>query len=395
MTLLPWTIYWLITGAVLVSLLGIMIVNLLVLPSIKEYAQQNIEVPAVAVLVPARNEEANIEGCLRSLLAQDYANFQVWLYDDASSDSTGAIARLIAHEDKSRGKLYVVSGSGEPPAGWLGKANACHEMYLAMLEHSSPDYLLFTDADVRFGPKCLGQAIATAQKLNSGLLSIFPRQITGSWAERLAVPTLLHWTVYQFLPLPLAMWARSGPAFAAANGQFMLFTHQAYKALGGHTAIRDEILEDVALARATKQAGYSTILADGRGHVWTRMYNGSHEVWEGYSKNAFAFFGYSPPLLFAGIAVLLLLYVLPVILLLYGAVTEQTGIILPAAGAYVLGVIPRLLIAFRFRYRPADALLHPLSVMLMVLIDLNSLRWWITGKSTWKGRKYEGLGKHG
>ena len=284
-------------------------VNLRVLPTTTDYMPLLAAQPSVAVLIPARNEAANIEACLRSLLAQDYPNLQIWLYDDQSTDDTAAIARGVASTTEQP-TIHVVEGTSPPPPGWLGKANALHNLYAAVRAELDPDYVLFTDADVTFEPTAVSQAVATAIAWRAGLLSIFPRQIVLTLAERLAVPIALHWTVYNFLPLPVAFNTKI-PAFAAANGQFMLFTREAYDSCGGHAAVRDNILEDVSLARAVKQAGHRAILADGGSTIYTRMYKGAGEVWSGYSKNAYAFFGYNPLLLIVGVVVLMALYVFP------------------------------------------------------------------------------------
>ena len=383
--------YHLVILAVLLSLLGILIVNLWMLPRIQRFRAPHPDAPLVAVLVPARDEEANIEACLVSLLAQDYPDFEVWVYDDASTDRTKEITSHIASQ--SHGRLRVVHGHTGPPPGWLGKANACHQLYAAIREQASPDYLLFTDADVTLQPGALGQAVGAAQQLDAGLLSIFPMQITGSLAERLAVPILLHWTVYTFLPLPIAHSQRSSPAFAAANGQFMLFRREAYEALGGHEAVRSEILEDVALARATKRAGYKAILADGGTLVRTRMYRGAREVWNGYSKNAYTFFGYSPIFLAIGVLALIALYIAPVIFMVMGGVLGDWLLFGVAFAQYLLAVSARLLLSLRFGYRALDAFLHPLAIIYVIAIELNSMRWAVTGRSAWKGRSYRSLGR--
>ncbi|MDQ5826103.1 MAG: glycosyltransferase family 2 protein [Chloroflexota bacterium] len=383
--------YHTIILAVLLALLGILVVNLRVLPRIERFHPRPAGVPHVAVLVPARNEEANIEACLVSLLAQDYPSFEVWVYDDASADRTGEIVDRLAA--RSSGRLRVVHGRTEPPQGWLGKANACHQLYAAMREQTSPGYVLFTDADVTVLPGALSHAVGAAQQLDAGLLSIFPMQTTGSFAERLAVPILLHWTVYTFLPLPLAHSRRSGPAFAAANGQFMLFRREAYEAFGGHAAVRSEILEDVALARATKRAGYRAVLADGGPLVRTRMYRGSREVWNGYSKNAYAFFGYSPMFLAIGLLALTAPYIAPVAFMAVGVLSGDWLLSGVALTQYLLGVGARLLLSFRFGYSALDAFLHPVAIIYVIAIELNSMRWAITGKSAWKGRSYSSLGR--
>jgi chlorobactene glucosyltransferase len=395
-------IYQLLVLSVLMALLGIVITNLIVLPRLVDFSpvgagatlQEDISDdirgateprPLVAVLVPARNEEANIEACLLSLFGQDYPNMQVWLYDDASTDGTARIAAMLA--GLAEGWLRVVTGTGDPPAGWLGKANACHRLYGAMRAQIQPDYVLFTDADVRFAPSAVSHAVVAAQAQGAGLLSVFPQQVTVTWAERLAVPILLHWAVYMFLPLPLAFSPRTGPAFAAANGQFMLFTRKAYEACGGHTSVKSEVLEDVALARAVKRAGHRALLADGGPLIHTRMYGSAGEVWQGYSKNAYAFFGYSPFFLAIGMLTLTVLYLLPLPFALYSALsTQHSALTYVALAQYGAAVLGRLLLAAKFGYRIWDALLHPVAIVFLIAIALNSMRWSLTGKGAWKGR---------
>ena len=382
--LTPTYIYAVVTLAVLLVFLGIVAVNLRVLPTTTAYQPAPGGQPSVAVLLPARNEASNIEACLQSLLQQNYENITIWVYDDDSDDDTLAITKRLAHS-----KLRVVEGKGMPPTGWLGKANALHRLYELVRAESEPDYLLFTDADVQFEPEAVSRAVFTAQAWNAGLLSIFPRQKLGTFAERLAVPTMLHWTVYNFLPLPIAFARGSGPAFAAANGQFMLFRREAYEACGGHQAVRSQILEDVALSRAVKASGHRAVLADGGPTVCTRMYNGPGEVWRGYSKNAYAFFGYKPYFLALGVLVLLSLYVLPLPL---AAVAFLGGDVLLGAlfvAQYLIAVQTRLLLAVRFAYPLLDCFLHPLSVLFMAAIQVNSLVWAITGRGAWKGRGIE------
>ncbi len=376
--------------SILVAFLAIVLVNMAVLLRLDEgrraegNGRQLTPQPSLAVLVPARNEEINIEACLSSLLAQDYPNLEIWLYDDASTDRTAEIAAGIQSAIRNpQSAIHIVRGTVAPPAGWLGKAHACYRLYQAMRAESEPDYVLFTDADVRFEPQAVSRAIATAQRSESGLLSIYPRQIMVSWFERLLVPMLSHWAVYDFLPLPLAFSPKTGPAFAAANGQFMLFKREVYEAIGGHESVRSQVLEDVGLAREVRKAGFRALLADGGPHVRTRMYQGAGEVWEGYSKNAYAFFDYSPFFLAIEIVLLLLFYLLPPVL----AISYQlSGIGFVFAAQYATAVLTRLVLAIRFKDRLLDTLLHPVAVLCLIAVEINSMVWAMTGRGAWKGR---------
>jgi hypothetical protein len=255
-----------------------------------------------------------------------------------------------------------------------------------MRERSSPDYVLFTDADVRFEPRAVSAAVAIAARERAGLLSIFPRQEIGSLAERVVVPLMMHWTGYTLLPLPAAHTLRSGPAFAAANGQFMLFTREAYEAAGGHSAVRDSILEDVSLARAVKRARHRAVLADTGPMVRTRMYRGAGEVWKGYSKNAYAFFGYSPLLLLLGVAAILAVYVTPPVLAAWAFFAGETWAAWAFVGAYLAAVAGRVALSLRFSYPVLDAFLHPAAMLSLIAIAINSMVWAHTGRGAWKGR---------
>jgi chlorobactene glucosyltransferase len=386
----PLGVYHAVVLSFLLALFGLLLVNMRVLPDIRRYPPPAAPgAPFVSVLVPARDEAANIEACIRGLLASDYPAFEVVALDDHSSDGTGAILARLAAADA---RLRVLLG-GQLLPGWLGKANACRQLAAA----ARGDLLLFTDADVRHAPALIGHAVATLAAHGDGLLSIFPDQITRTLAERLIVPLMQHFAVYVLLPLPLMTRLRA-PSFAAANGQFLLFRRDAYLACGGHAAVRANVLEDVGLARAVKAAGYRIALADGNGLVACRMYGSAGEVWAGFSKNLFAFFNRSWLFLSAALAACLILWVLPPL----WALVALLGLLSPPAGTsmstsvllvalplaqYALAVLTRLVLARRFGARPLDTLLHPLSVALLLAISINSARQSRRGGVTWKGRR--------
>ncbi|HUS14486.1 MAG TPA: glycosyltransferase [Chloroflexia bacterium] len=367
-------------------LLGVLLLNMAVLPDLRRYPPPALaDAPLVSVLVPARNEAANIEACVRGLLASNYPAFEVLVLDDESTDGTAAILAPLAAADP---RLRVLGGTPLPP-GWMGKAHACAQLASA----ARGALLLFTDADVRHAPALLGHAVAVLRAREAGLLSIFPTQITGSLAERLVVPVMQHFAAYVLLPLPLMTSLRSR-AFAAANGQFLLFGREAYDACGGHAAVRGLVLEDVALARAVKAAGLRIMLANGHGLVACRMYDGATQVWAGFGKNLFAFFNRSWLFLIAAAVVSGALWVLPPIMALAalpGALGQPLGgstwvlVLLPAA-QYGVTVLTRLILAVRCGGRTGDSLLHPLGVAMVLAIAIHSGRLAARGGATWKGR---------
>ncbi|MGI8588937.1 MAG: glycosyltransferase [Chloroflexia bacterium] len=375
----PWLVYQGVVLAVLLSLLGLLLINMAVLPNLRDFPAPSGTrlrpwTPLVSVLVPARDESGNIADCIAGLLAQDYLAFEVLALDDGSTDGTGAILDGLAAADP---RLRVLHGSPLPP-GWLGKAHACRQL----ADAARGELLLFTDADVRHAPAALGHAVALLEARDLGLLSLFPTQVTVSPMERLVVPLMQHFAVYVLLPLPLMTGLRA-PAFAAANGQFMLFRRSAYEAAGGHEGVRAALLEDVALARAVKAAGARIALADGNGLVRCRMYNGAAGVWSGFSKNLFTFFNRSRLFLAVGLAAAVLLWVLPLGVGVWGLWAGDTAVAVVSLAQYAVAVVARLVLARRFGGRVWDALLHPLGVVLLVAIGVNSAR----GGAVWKGRR--------
>ncbi|HLI27649.1 MAG TPA: glycosyltransferase [Chloroflexota bacterium] len=233
--------------------------------------------PAVTVVIPARNEAANIARCVRSVLAQDYPALRVVVVDDNSTDATPQILAALAAADP---RLSVVRGRPLPP-GWTGKNFALAQA--APYLHG--EWVLFLDADTWLEPGAIRAAVLYAAERHLGLLSLVPRQHLLSFWERVLQPVVL---LVIALALPLRRMADPRhPRVAYANGQFLLVRRAAYEKVGGHAARRDAVVEDCALARAVKQAGYRVQLADGRALAHIRMYRGLGELWEGWSKNSF------------------------------------------------------------------------------------------------------------
>ena len=202
-------------------------------------ARQPAQEPKLSILIPARNEAAVIGETVRDLLAQTCLNFELILLDDQSDDGTGRIAAQAAGDDV---RFRLVTGAPLPP-GWLGKNWACHQLSQA----AGGQWLLFADADVRWAPNALLALLSLAQTEQAELLTVWPTQQTESWAERLVVP-LMSFAILCYLPI-LPVHFTHWPAFAAANGQCLLFRREAYDKVGGHTAVRNHVIEDVALAR--------------------------------------------------------------------------------------------------------------------------------------------------
>ena len=334
--------------------------------------------PLVSVLIPARNEAEVITRTVYSLLTQTYPNFEIIVLDDNSADGTADIVRRVADQNS---RLRVVSGASLPK-DWSGKNWACHQLS----QLAQGEILVFTDADVTWAPQALSSLVVEMEQTQADLLTIWPTQQTHSWAERLTVP-LMALVVIGYLPLPLVHFT-PWSTFAAANGQCMAFRRQAYQAIQGHRAVRGEVLEDVTLSRHVKRHGLRLRMVDGAELVNCRMYQDWSAVRDGFAKNILA--GYGGQITFLLLATIFhwLVFLGPWLWLALGwAEADQTGWPFGPLLLIGLGIGIRALTAALTRQRILDALLMPVSVLLMTRIALQAIWWqWRYGGPRWKGR---------
>ncbi len=321
-------------------------------------------VPArVSVLLPARDEAARIGPTLRALLASAHVpSLEIVVLDDASSDGTAEIVEALAADDP---RVRLVRSTDEPPPGWLGKPWACARL----AEHADPasSVLVFLDADVRLAPDGLARTVRLLREAELGFVSPYPRQVADSLGERLVQP-LLQWSWLALLPLRLAEHTPR-PSMAVANGQLLAVDADLYRRSGGHRAVADAVLEDVALARALRAAGGHGGMADGTAVATCRMYEGWSELRDGYAKSLWAAGG-SPATSAAQVSLLLALYCRPDPI------------------AYAAGVASRIISARRTGGRALpDALLHPLSIATYAYLTGLSLVRRQRGEITWKNRR--------
>jgi hypothetical protein len=223
-----------------------------------------------SVIVPARNEETCLGTCLQSLVSQSGVRFEIIVVDDGSTDRTREIARSFP--------AVRVIDAGPLPQGWSGKNNAM----AAGVKVATGEWLLFTDADTFHKPGSLDRAIAEAQDHAAALLSYSPEQEVRGFCEKAVMPVIFAELAATFQP---ALVSDPNSSAAAANGQYILITRQAYQAVGGHAAISASLLEDVALARAVKTSGRTIFFRFGGDAVRTRMYRSFSQLCEGWAKN--------------------------------------------------------------------------------------------------------------
>jgi glycosyltransferase involved in cell wall biosynthesis len=242
-------------------------------------------VPDVSIIIPARNEEANIGACLHSLLAQtgpaqngpeqEGPGFEIIVVDDSSTDRTREIAR-------SFDSVNVISAQSLPQASAEKRSTGKNNALIAGANLARGKWLLFTDADTVHRPGALARAVEEAETESADLLSYSPEQQVVTFTERAVMPVVFSELAAQY---PLHKVRQQGSEVVAANGQYILVRRRAYDAVGGHAAIRSEILEDVALARHFRHSGFRIYFRYGGDAVRTRMYRNWAQLREGWTKN--------------------------------------------------------------------------------------------------------------
>ena len=335
---------------------------------------------SVSILIPVRNEEANVDGAIRAACAQTARTVEVVVLNDGSTDAT---SRILASLQTEYPHLRVVGG--QPlPAGWAGKAWACWQL---ASEHARHDWLLFVDADVRLAPDAAARALAAARTQSVAFLSAFPRQLVPTAGEALLVP-LMYLLLVAYLPMACIRWTRL-PSLSAATGQFMLVRRTAYLAADGHRAVQGTLHDGIKLARRMKAAGFRVGFVDGQDIATCRMYNGFRACWRGFARNAYEALGSS-----AALAIMTTLnvafFVLPFLALPASLLLDGTP--RPAATwamAVSVVLILRTALAWRFRYPWWTTLVTPVAILALIGLQLESaLRHW-TGRSVvWRDRAY-------
>ncbi|MDP4175051.1 MAG: glycosyltransferase family 2 protein [Bacteroidota bacterium] len=368
MTLIFWLIFPFVFAVLIVSLY-----NMLTAPRMLPencFGTEAPGLPLISLLIPARNEEENIARCLELVSKQNYNNLEIIVLNDNSDDRTLEIASGFALADS---RIRIIHGQPlEKP--WLGKNWACHQLS----QNASGSLLLFIDADVRLSPDAVHSAALKMKKYDLGMLSVFPGQIMGSIGEYLIVP-MMNWLLLSFLPLR-KVFTSAGKSFAAANGQFIMMTKEAYAISGGHKAAAAQIVEDMELARKIKMSGLKLMTLLGGNMIRCRMYRNFSDAFTGFSKNFFA--GFKIPAFYFIIMLLMMeaaflypflpaLY-LPEFALLSAMILISRIFISASSGQNIL----------------FNILLHPLQMLLVPVIGINSVFVKRKNKVIWKGRIY-------
>jgi glycosyltransferase involved in cell wall biosynthesis len=370
-------LFWLSAAGLVLTLVAAMMVAVNLLCYRTPPLPRSRGTALVSILIPARDEEGNIASVVDSALASRNVELEVVVMDDHSTDRTAEIVQEIA----SRDPRARVETAPPLPEGWAGKQHACH----ALSKTARGAILVFVDADVKFDPDGVARAVGFLEESDSDLVSGFPRQITGTWMERLVIP-LIHFILLGYLPLP-AMRRSDDESFAAGCGQLFLARRTAYERSGGHAAIRATFHDGLQLPRSFRRAGLATDLFDATKVATCRMYHNAHEVVRGLAKNAHEGMAGKWAIWFWSV-ILFVSYVVPPALVVSGLLTGSRATWWSIAlAATVVGVATSLVLALRFQQSIFGALLHPLGVMILVAIQWYS--WFLrrVGRGVaWKDR---------
>ena len=347
---------------------------------------------SVSVIVPARNEALNIVTCLESLAKTEHSDFEIIVVDDRSDDETADLASSVS---PGRARSIQVIAGEEVPEGWLGKPWACHQASRL----ATGGLLLFTDADTTHGSQLLSRAIVALKEDGADLLTVAGRQLMESFWERLVQPHIFLMMLIRFPDFERI--ARNDRwRDAIANGQYLLFHRAAYEAIGGHEAVRDEVVEDLALAQHVKRAGLQLRVRSAEVDLETRMYRSLGELVEGWSKNIVMgglqsfpphLRPFVPAVSFLGGFGLWL--AAPVVLVAWlfgwiggGGVFVGPGLLTWALSVYAVSAALWSYFSHRMGVLAPYGLLYPLGAVVGSWIFLRS---WVRGSTVeWKGRTY-------
>jgi hopene-associated glycosyltransferase HpnB len=335
--------------------------------------------PSVAAVVPARNEADVIQRSLETLLRQDYpGSFRIVLVDDGSEDGTSLRAAETIQAINSRHRVDILRGSALP-AGWTGKLWALQQGIAFETPPERPDFLLLTDADIGHAPDAVRSLVARAQREGFALVSLMAELSCATWAERFLIPAFVFF--FQML-YPFSWVARKECSTAAAAGGCMLIRREALEQAEGIAAIRSEIIDDCALARRLKKHGKIWLGLTRRARS-LRPYGGFGEIGHMISRSAYAQLRYSPVLLAGTVSGMLLVYVVPLLLVVFATGTAQwTGL----CAWLVMAVAFQPMLRF-YRVSPLWGLALPAIGTAYIMFVVNSaFQVWRGRGGMWKGR---------
>ena len=347
-----------------------------------------VDAALITVCVPARNEERNIRACIEAILAQDYPNLEVTVLDDRSTDRTPEILHELSMQND---RLKVIHGT-DLPKGWAGKPHALYQASAA----AQGDWLCFVDADTFLSPNTLSACHAKAIETRADMFTIMTFQILGSFWEKVVMPIVMTALSVGFSPRRVN---DPNSRDAIANGQFILIKRSVYDAIGGYESVKDQIVEDKAIAEQVKWNGYRLVVANGYAVARTRMYTSLSEMWEGWTKNIYLGLRDRPSLIALGAvgaflalfaAVILPLWpVLGVFWYVRGGGWLALTVVAESLILWMIVIYARARVALAMEISPWYAFTLPLGSAVFAAMMMASTWKVLSGQGIlWKGRRY-------
>ena len=376
-------LYQQIVCILLAAILFNLLLNLRALRKPKSDIELPVPAPLISILIPARNEEANIGVCLESLRQQDYPNFEILVLDDSSTDGTADIVARIASEDS---RVRLLRGQPLPP-GWAGKTFACHQL----AQEARGSWLLFTDADTVHAPAMLRRVLGVALISRAALISGFPYQRTTSIWQKTAMPILFYFMLLCWMPFWWLQRSRCRMP-SVAIGQFLFFSAEEYRSIGGHEAVKSRIVEDVWLGIEVSRHKYRQLTLDLSSLVSCQMYREFGSMWDGITRWLYTVASLSAVSLVGMIAVVLLLFLAPFVWLVYGLLLAQPAFAWEVLVMLQVAIVflARFLAGRRFSQPKTSIILHPIGVAFLLLVSFYASYQYLTGAGVrWKGRVYD------
>lgn len=346
----------------------ITLINCIAYPVIRK--DKAVAKVSLSILIPAKDEESRILPLLNSIAEQDFQNYEVIVLDDNSTDNTYELVREFCKHDS---RFSIVKGKSLP-AGWKGKNYACAQL----AELAVNTYLVFLDADVRVNAGLFNSSLALARKKKLSLLSVFPNQRMVSFGEKITVP-IMNYLLLSMMPAPLILIS-GAPLISTACGQFMLFPRDEYRKYLWHERVRNEVVEDICIAREVKKAGLRQDIVLSENLISCRMYTNLEESIHGFSRSIPFVFNYN---IFLAFTFLAFLSYGPVYCLLTG---NYINLILIS----VVIIVMRLIVSFLSGQSAIlNIVLHPLQVGMLAYFFIRNFYDRNKQGVSWKGRRVD------
>jgi chlorobactene glucosyltransferase len=354
-------------------------VNMIYLVRLEPVFHKLDDLPLVSVCVPARDEERGIRACLKSLLEQDYPEFEVIVVNDHSTDHTGELIHELAGNNP---RLIPLDGE-DLPKGWLGKPFALHQAF----QKAKGEILLFTDADLVFEPNALRTAVFNMQERKLDALTLMPKAEFGSFWEKAVQPVIFGF---------IGSLTRFGKVnsqdqkSAMGFGAFLMFKRSAYEAIGRHEGVKADVLEDVMIAKRLKKAGFKLLVADAKRLFSIRMYYGLREIWIGWRKNMFMAMKRSVFRAFYYIFMVLAFVLTPYMIFGWNVVVGS-GLLWIGVSLFGVTMVSAATIKTcdELGLARINACLFPIGALVMAAIMINSMiQVLIFSRTEWRGRVY-------